>query len=284
MSGSIVNSPSDVVTRLCQRMQADFCIRPSVSWLTQAITSRALKQEAGQAYTINDDEALALLLTSSLSDSCPGGSALPDVGAMHNEHIHGTFLVEVVTVANIAEPAKTRQKLTASKTRCLKFILTDGKQTVEAFEYRPLRSLRPEHLGQGAKIVLCGEPYVRHGIIYLDEGHVQPIWGGTQGLGPQQIQLRDQAHTTSTLTPAQPLSTPTTRVVCNEVKRQHIPVLSFGSAASAASAVSTPSSFSFPSGARLTQSPPLPVHPAPPSSAVVTDIEDFILSADAFNF
>nr|PIM03660.1 hypothetical protein TGCOUG_234600 [Toxoplasma gondii COUG] len=110
-------------------------------------------------------------------------SALPslpsDVCTLARGHLEGVHLVEVVEAVNIAEPRKTRTKLAASEHRCLKLLLSDGRASVAAVEYRRIPALSAAALQRGAKLLLCASPEVRRGVLLLQEANVRVVWGGS---------------------------------------------------------------------------------------------------------
>ncbi|PFH35796.1 hypothetical protein BESB_054470 [Besnoitia besnoiti] len=109
----------------------------------------------------------------SAQPSLPAGVCALERGALEGVH-----LLEVLEAANLNESRKARTRLAPSKNRFLKVVLSDGHTSVAAVEYRPIPAFSEATLQPGAKLLVCGAPPVRRGLVFLQQAHVRVVWGG----------------------------------------------------------------------------------------------------------
>eukprot|EP01132_Coremiostelium_polycephalum_P005165 gene5165-6430_t len=94
--------------------------------------------------------------------------------------LKGTYFVQISETINISEPFETRLDDDNSQFRTLKFIITDGYQTLIAIEYKYISFLNP-HLPPGTKAFIKDVP-IRRGILLLDSNNIRLLGGNVDRL------------------------------------------------------------------------------------------------------
>ncbi|KAF8821649.1 hypothetical protein IE077_001767 [Cardiosporidium cionae] len=97
-----------------------------------------------------------------------------DLPTRHDVPLEGCHVVQVEAAVDIHKPLSSKEPANGKnqEKRCLKMFLTDGKIGIIALEYRRILCLRETSRETQTKILVCGEPLIRRGVLLLEERHV----------------------------------------------------------------------------------------------------------------
>ena len=92
------------------------------------------------------------------------------------EVLSGPFLLQTISAEDVSVPKEFRSNGGGGINRALKFVLTDGRQDVLAFEWRHLPAV-PSVVPPGSKFI-CKNVPLRHGLLLLAPENTLYVGGG----------------------------------------------------------------------------------------------------------
>ncbi|KAM8866023.1 recQ-mediated genome instability protein 1 [Synchiropus picturatus] len=193
-------------------LQSSWQVQVPFAWLEACV--EWLLEEAGGTGRLSqqqvNQQALDQWLLTDLRDL--DFPVLPQgLAQAQKTQLRGTFCVQVDSLLDVSQPAytqlqkwrgtecgndevsavtqNTQRPWEAKPTRMLLMQVTDGVQTLEAMEYKPITALNTA-LRPGVKLQLSGEMTCRLGVLLLEPGNIKVLGGEVEDLADRNNQGR----------------------------------------------------------------------------------------------